>query len=693
MATFTPREIVSELDRYIVGQREAKRAVAIALRNRWRRMQVPEPLRDEIAPKNIIMIGPTGVGKTEISRRLAKLAQAPFIKVEASKFTEVGYVGRDVESIIRDLTELALTMVREEEKEKNRVKAREHAEDRVLDLLLPPPPKTSPRSGAPPPTRPRRARSSAACCARESSTTASSSSRSPSGSPMIEVMTPPGMEEIESNLRELLQNVMPKRTKQTKMLVPEALDALEQEEASRLIDRRPRRARRSVGSSSRESSSSTRSTRSPAARASTVPTSRARACSATSCPSSRVDGHHEARPGADRPHPLHRVGRVPHLQPSDLIPEFQGRFPIRVELEALTQADFVRILTEPENALTKQYIALLATEGVGLVFRDDAVDEIARIAAEVNERTENIGARRLHTVMERLLDQVSFDAPGDGRTAGRDRCGVRARAAGADSRGPGPVPLHPLGHHPAGLLRQAREDHRSPSAARRRTRKMGPSSCASGSTSGRRSSYTRRPSLRCSVAWASTSWTSSSRLVGRQHVADERRHVAHARRPDQLTEEQPAETVLQLVDDGDGRFGSRRIVEPHGARDAEPVAGTRSWPRQLGAECQMAPAVGPREVVERGLGQRRRRCEDRRYFDSAERRANRCAAVAVVAPDGAISPACRRPAWVSSNRLLGIPPPCPPSSAICPNSDWLPADSAREQKAVGPSGQRRPPCR
>jgi ATP-dependent HslUV protease ATP-binding subunit HslU len=411
MATFTPREIVSELDRYIVGQREAKRAVAIALRNRWRRMQVPEPLRDEIAPKNIIMIGPTGVGKTEISRRLAKLAQAPFIKVEASKFTEVGYVGRDVESIIRDLTELAVTMVREEEKEKNRVKARELAEDRLLDLLLPAPGKTI---GIAPQAEATETREKLRRMLREGKLDDRTVEVevTKAASPMIEVMTPQGMEEIESNLREMFQNLMPKRTKRTTMRVPEALDTLAQEEAARLIDQEAatREAVRRVEQSGivfldeidkiagREGVHGPDVSREgvqrdllPIVEGSTVSTKHG---------SVRTD------------HVLFIASGAFHIaKPSDLIPEFQGRFPIRVELEALTQADFVRILTEPENALTRQYVALLETERIALVFRDDAVAEIARMAAEVNERTENIGARRLHTVMERLLDQVSFDAP------------------------------------------------------------------------------------------------------------------------------------------------------------------------------------------------------------------------------------------------------------------------------------------
>jgi ATP-dependent HslUV protease ATP-binding subunit HslU len=416
MPNFTPREIVSELDRYIVGQRAAKRAVAIALRNRWRRLHVPAELRDEIAPKNIIMIGPTGVGKTEISRRLAKLAQAPFIKVEASKFTEVGYVGRDVESIVRDLTELAINMVREEERDKVRARARELAEERVLDLLLPP--IRTDRPGFSPGT-PERGDDSAT---REklrrmlhegklADRTVEVEVTKPASS-MIEVMTPQGMEDIESNLRDMLQNLMPRRSKKTRLPVPEALDLLAQEEAARLIDMEAatREAIRRVEESGivfvdeidkiagREGMHGPDVSREgvqrdllPIVEGSTVNTK-----------------HGPVRTD----HVLFIASGAFHIaKPSDLIPEFQGRFPIRVELEPLTQGDFIRILTEPENALTRQYSALLETEKVRLVFREDAIAEIARIAAEVNERTENIGARRLHTVLERLLDQVSFDAP------------------------------------------------------------------------------------------------------------------------------------------------------------------------------------------------------------------------------------------------------------------------------------------
>jgi ATP-dependent HslUV protease ATP-binding subunit HslU len=403
VANFTPREIVSELDRYIVGQRAAKRAVAIALRNRWRRLHVPPELRDEIAPKNIIMIGPTGVGKTEISRRLAKLAQAPFIKVEASKFTEVGYVGRDVESIVRDLTELAINMVREEEREKVRVRARELAEERVLDLLLPRVERPGFAPGTPERPDDSATREKLRRMLREGKLedrTVEIEVTKPASS-MIEVMTPQGMEEIESNLRDMLQNLLPRRSKKSRVPVGEALEMLAQEEAGRLIDMEgmhgPDVSREGVQRDLL-----------PIVEGSTVNTK-----------------HGPVRTD----HVLFIASGAFHIaKPSDLIPEFQGRFPIRVELEALTQADFIRILTEPENALTRQYSALLETEQVRLVFRDDAIAEIARIAAEVNERTENIGARRLHTVLERLLDQISFDAPEmQGREVVIDGAYVRER--------------------------------------------------------------------------------------------------------------------------------------------------------------------------------------------------------------------------------------------------------------------------
>jgi ATP-dependent HslUV protease ATP-binding subunit HslU len=413
----TPREIVSELDRYIVGQRAAKRAVAIALRNRWRRQQVPEDLRDEIAPKNIIMIGPTGVGKTEISRRLAKLAQAPFIKVEASKFTEVGYVGRDVESMIRDLVELAVGMVKEEEKEKVQIRARELAEEKILDLLLPAPRAVGIRPGAPEErdddsngTRDKLRRMLREGKLDDRTVEVELSA---GGGSMMQILAPQGMEELESNLKDMFSSLMPKKTKRRSLKVPEALELLAQEEANRLIDQEAltREAVRRTEQSGivfideidkiagrREGAHGPDVSREgvqrdllPIVEGSTVSTKHGMV---------RTD------------HILFIASGAFHIaKPSDLIPEFQGRFPIRVELEPLTQADFVRILTEPKNALIKQYVALMETESVTLEFASDAVDEIARIAAAVNERTENIGARRLHTVVERLLDEVSFRAP------------------------------------------------------------------------------------------------------------------------------------------------------------------------------------------------------------------------------------------------------------------------------------------
>jgi ATP-dependent HslUV protease ATP-binding subunit HslU len=410
----TPREIVSELDRYIVGQKEAKRAVAIALRNRWRRQLVPEDLRDEIAPKNIIMIGPTGVGKTEISRRLAKLAQAPFIKVEASKFTEVGYVGRDVESIIRDLTDLAVNMVKEEEKQKVEIKAREVAEERILDLLLPPGPSAVGEGESVDGPRVQGTREKLKKMLREGKMDDRfvDIEMTQSTMPMIEVLTPQGMEGMEFNLKEMFSNLLPKKTKKKTVKIPEALEILTQEEAAKLIDmdKVTSEALRRVEQSGivfldeidkiagRESTHGPDVSREgvqrdllPIVEGSTVNTKYGMV---------KTD------------HILFVASGAFHgAKPSDLIPEFQGRFPIRVELSSLDKDDFVRILTEPKNALIKQYAALLATEGVHLYFGDDAIEEIARIASEVNQRMENIGARRLHTILERLLDEISFTAP------------------------------------------------------------------------------------------------------------------------------------------------------------------------------------------------------------------------------------------------------------------------------------------
>jgi ATP-dependent HslUV protease ATP-binding subunit HslU len=427
MQVMTPREIVSELDRYIIGQAKAKRAVAIALRNRWRRQQVPEDLRDEIAPKNILMIGPTGVGKTEIARRLARLAQSPFIKVEASKFTEVGYVGRDVESMVRDLTELAVGMIKQEEKERIQVKAQAQAEERVLDLLLPPPPsragfsqndstdmtgtdgtdQTSEAPGQATREKMRRMLREGKLDDREVEIEVTRTA-----TPFIEVMAPQGMEDMENQLKEMFSNIMPKKSKNRRLKVPEAIEMLTQEEADKLvdmdavvheaihrveqngiifIDEIDKIAGRDHAQGPDVSRQGVQRDLLPLVEGCTVSTKYGMV---------RTD------------HVLFVASGAFHTaKPSDLIPEFQGRFPIRVELDALTQEDFIRILTEPKNALLTQYVALLATENVRLVFVPDAVDEIARIAAIVNERTENIGARRLHTVVERLIEDLSFDAP------------------------------------------------------------------------------------------------------------------------------------------------------------------------------------------------------------------------------------------------------------------------------------------
>jgi ATP-dependent HslUV protease ATP-binding subunit HslU len=418
----TPREIVSELDRYIVGQHDAKRAVAIALRNRWRRQNVPPELRDEIAPKNILMIGPTGVGKTEIARRLAKLAQAPFVKVEASRYTEVGYVGRDVESMIRDLAEVAVKMVRDEERGRVAVKARESAEERLLDILYPASPGKTRRPAMVTPTggiqmsdndahhetreKLRKLLRDGFLNEREVEIEVTQ------GTPALEVLTPQGMEEMGANMKDLFSQIMPKKTHRRKLKVPEAMEFLVQEEGTRLVD---------MENVAREATQ--RAEQSGIVFIDEIDKIAGR--NATHGPDvSREGVQRDLLPIVEGATVNTKYGAVKtdHIlfvasgafhtsKPSDLIPEFQGRFPIRVELKALTQADFVRILTEPENALTRQYVALLQTEKVHIHFTDDAISALAEIAAVVNARSENIGARRLHTVLERLLEDLSFNAP------------------------------------------------------------------------------------------------------------------------------------------------------------------------------------------------------------------------------------------------------------------------------------------
>ena len=406
----TPRQIVVELDKYVIGQQAAKRAVAIALRNRWRRQQLDPELAEEVLPKNILMIGPTGVGKTEIARRLAKLAQAPFSKVEASKFTEVGYVGRDVESMIRDLVEIAVSMVKQEKREAVRPLAEERAEDRLLQLLVPSPATTSPDTEVPDPeaTREkfRKKLRSGGLDQRTVEVEVEDASL-----PSFEMFTPQGVEEVGINLKDMMPGFFGRRRKQS-MKVVEAREILLQQEAEKLIDRQQvsREARHRVEQggiifldeidkiAGRDSAHGPDVSREgvqrdllPVVEGSTV---------ATKYGPVKTE------------HILFIAAGAFHMsKPSDLIPELQGRFPIRVELSALTEEDFVRILTEPENALTKQYSALLATEGVSLNFQPDAVAEVARLAVEVNSRTENIGARRLATLLERLLEEISFEAP------------------------------------------------------------------------------------------------------------------------------------------------------------------------------------------------------------------------------------------------------------------------------------------
>ncbi len=421
MTSMTPREIVEELDKHIVGQTAAKRAVAIALRNRWRRMQVEEPLRTEITPKNILMIGPTGVGKTEIARRLARLARAPFVKVEATKFTEVGYVGREVDSIIKDLVDVAVKMTREQEMEKVRHRAMDAAEERVLDALLPRPRSVgfAPESESQP---------------RDAETRQKFRKMLREGrlddreievelkviSPGVEIMAPPGMEELTQQLQGMFQNLGGARTRTRKLRVGEAFKLLTEEEASRMIneeelklaavrnaeqngivflDEIDKIARRQETMGADVSREGVQRDLLPLVEGSTVTTKYGMV---------RTD------------HVLFIASGAFHAsKPSDLIPELQGRFPIRVELDALNVEDFVRILTEPDASLCLQYRSLMQTEGVELAFEESGVRKLAEVAFQVNERTENIGARRLHTVMERLLETISFEAADRGGTTVR----------------------------------------------------------------------------------------------------------------------------------------------------------------------------------------------------------------------------------------------------------------------------------
>ena len=421
MSEMTPREIVSELDNHIIGQDKAKRAVAIALRNRWRRMQLNEELRHEVTPKNILMIGPTGVGKTEIARRLAKLVKAPFVKVEATKFTEVGYVGKEVDSIIRDLADMAMKMLREQEVGKVNYRAQEAAEERILDILLPAPRKETPvnewLSSGEEESKPAREDSATRQKFRKKLREGELDDKEIEldvavGGASVEIMTPPGMEEMASQLQSMFQNIGSQKKRKRKMKIKDALKVLTEEEAHKMVneeelkqkalfaveqtgivflDEIDKVARSGQTSGADVSREGVQRDLLPLIEGSTVNTKYGMV---------KTD------------HILFIASGAFHVsKPSDLIPELQGRLPIRVEMDALSANDFQRILTEPNASLTEQYEGLLKTEGVELTFTEDAVRRIAEIAFEVNERTENIGARRLHTVMERLLENVLFDAP------------------------------------------------------------------------------------------------------------------------------------------------------------------------------------------------------------------------------------------------------------------------------------------